>query len=106
MKRKTTNLEQRLINDGWCLSLKRYTGKHSQKTFCYEYSKNIDDQEHIIVLNPKRTNVVKFGIANVHIDFVSKETLANIHQLYLELKEFVETLKTPEPREDLLESDE
>ena len=42
MKRKLTELEQKLINDGWCLTTKRYTGKHNQKILCYEYHKTSD----------------------------------------------------------------
>ena len=37
MKRKITELEKNLIEKGWELDHKTYTGKHSEKTFQYVY---------------------------------------------------------------------
>ena len=39
MKRKITELEKNLIEKGWELDHKTYTGKHSEKTFQYVYEK-------------------------------------------------------------------
>lgn len=68
MKRKVTELEQKLINDGWCLTTKRYTGKHSQKILCYEYHKTSDlrndnkTYDLFIQLDQKRSQIVKYGV--------------------------------------------
>lgn len=96
MKRKITKLEEKLINDGWCLTIKRYTGKGSNKVLCYEYHKTSDLRndnkvyDQIIVLDQKRSQVVDYGIKNVCFDFVSDEEICLLRFLRLELKHFVE----------------
>lgn len=107
MKRKITNLEQQLINDGWYLAIKKYTGKHSQKVYCYEYHKTIDNYDHVIALDTKRENVVKYGINDVKIDFLGKEALAQAHLLYMKLRDYVnEHLLDNYIPMELLESEE
>ena len=99
MKRKVTDLEQKLINDGWCLTNKRYTGKHSEKTHCYEYHKTSDirnngkSYEQIIQLDQKRSQIVNYGIANIQIDYLDREELDLIRFLFLELRHFVERIE-------------
>ena len=105
MKRKITDLEQKLINDGWCLTIKRYTGKHSEKTHCYEYHKISDirnngkSYEQIIELDQKRSQIVNYGIANIQINYLDREELDLIRFLFLELRHYVERLtKVEEPK--------
>lgn len=99
MKRKITDLEQKLINDGWCLTIKRYTGKHSEKTHCYEYHKISDirnngkSYEQIIELDQKRSQIVNYGIANIQINYLDREELDLIRFLFLELRHYVERIK-------------
>ena len=105
MKRKITDLEQKLINDGWCLTIKRYTGKHSEKTHCYEYHKISDirnngkSYEQVIELDQKRSQIVNYGIANIQINYLDREELDLIRFLFLELRHYVERLtKVEEPK--------
>lgn len=105
MKRKVTDLEQKLINDGWCLTIKRYTGKHSEKTHCYEYHKISDirnngkSYEQIIELDQKRSQIVNYGIANIQINYLDRDELDLIRFLFLELRHYVERLtKVEEPK--------
>lgn len=99
MKRKVTDLEQKLINDGWCLTIKRYTGKHSEKTHCYEYHKTSDirnngkSYEQVIQLDQKRSQIVNYGVANIQIDYLDREELDLIRFLFLELRHFVERVE-------------
>ena len=99
MKRKVTDLEQKLINDGWCLTIKRYTGKHSEKTHCYEYHKISDirnngkSYEQVIELDQKRSQIVNYGIANIQINYLDREELDLIRFLFLELRHYVERLE-------------
>lgn len=107
MKRKITKIEQCLINDGWYLELKRYAGNHSEKSLCYEYHKKIDGFDHVIMLSKKRDEITKYGIDNVKVDFLDKETLYQVHHLFLDLKDYVESIKLGEPYpipNELLES--
>ena len=95
MKRKITELEQKLLDNGWCLTIKRYTGKHSEKTHCYEYHKKSDitnngkTYEQIIKLDQKRSQIIDYGIKNVVIDFLNDQELCFVRFLHLELKHYV-----------------
>ena len=91
MKRKITELENKLIEDGWCLTIKRYTGKHSEKTHRYEYHKTSDIRnngkcyEQVIELDQKRSQIVNYGIANIQINYLDNDELMLIRFLFLEL---------------------
>lgn len=95
MKRRTTKLEERLINEGWYLELKRYCGKDSKNTLCYEYCKTADLKhdnksfEQFIRLNKKRSHIVKYGIKNLVLGELNEETMTFVRELYLVLKENV-----------------
>ena len=99
MKRKITELENKLIEDGWCLTIKRYTGKHSEKTHRYEYHKTSDIRnngkcyEQIIELDAKRSQIVNYGIANIQINYLDREELDLIRFLFLELRHYVERVE-------------
>lgn len=98
MKRKITDLEQKLIDDGWYLNLKRYFGKHSEKIECYEYEKTSDlrnngkTYDYFIELDQKRSQIVKYGIKNLFLEKMSEDELTLVRFLYLEIKHFVERL--------------
>lgn len=98
MKRKNTELDQKLIENGWYLTNKRYTGKHSEKTQCYEYVKTSDlrndnkTYDLFILLNPKRSQIVNYGIKNVSFDYLGEIELCSLRFLHLELRHFIERL--------------
>jgi len=62
MKRKITELEQRLIDNGYYLSHKQYGGRKSEKTISYTYVQ----QNKFVRLDYKRENVLAFGLLNYH----------------------------------------
>lgn len=62
MKRKTTELERKLIEKGYHLVLKRYCGKTSQKTLSYQYVQG----NAFITLDSKREKVTNYGLLNYH----------------------------------------
>jgi len=98
MKRKVTEIESKILNDGWCLTTKRYTGKHSQKILCYEYHKTSDlrndgkSYDLFIHLNQKRLQIVKYGIKNLFIEEMTTDELMIVRFLFLELRHYVERL--------------
>lgn len=105
MKRKITELEQKLLDNGWYLANKRYTGKHSEKTLCYEYQKTSDLRNDnkvydlFINLDLKRSQIVKYGVANLFIERMTEEELTIVRFIFLELRKFVESLtKVEEPK--------
>ena len=60
MRRKITDLEQRLIDKGYYLSHKQYSGRKSEKTHSYTYvNKNA-----FVKLDFKRENVISYGLLN------------------------------------------
>ena len=98
MKRKVTELEKKLIENGWYLAVKRYTGKGSNKILCYEYHKTSDIRNNgktykqVIRLNQKRTFVVGCGIANLQIEYLNDDELMVIRFVFFELRKFTEKL--------------
>ena len=111
MKRKITNLEQKLIDDNWCLAIKRYTGKHSEKILCYEYHKTSDlrhdnkTYDLFIRLDQKRSQITKYGINNLVVETLDDEELTHIRFVFLELRHYVERItgkRQPRPIEPLL----
>ena len=98
MKRKVTELEKKLIENGWYLAVKRYTGKGSNKILCYEYHKTSDIRNNgktykqVIRLNQKRTLVVGCGIANLQIEYLNDDELMVIRFVFFELRKFTERL--------------
>ena len=104
MKRQVTELEQKLISDGWYLTNKRYMGKHSEKILCYEYNKTSDLRNDnkvydlFIHLDQKRSQIVKYGIKNLSIDYMSDDELMLVRFLFLELRHFVERLTKKEEK--------
>lgn len=98
MKRKITELEQKLLENGWHLTIKRYTGKHSEKILSYEYHKTSDLRNDnkvydlFINLDLKRSQIVKYGVANLFIERMTEEELTIVRFIFLELRKFVERL--------------
>lgn len=66
MKRTITDLEEKLIQEGYKLKSKEYGGKHSQKVVAYVYIKK-DEVGDVtsIVLNQKRTKIVYYTINGI-----------------------------------------
>ena len=67
MKRKITNLEQKLIDENWKLVCKHYKGKHSQFVESYEYC--LEDYEngekyiYTCFLNKKRNACIGWNVS-------------------------------------------
>ena len=110
MKRKITELEQKLIDDGWYLNVKRYTGKHSEKIETYEYHKTSDlrhngnSYDQIIKLDQKRSQIVNYGINNLVIEWLDNDELMQIRFLFLELRHYVERLTKEEETNEVVEN--
>ena len=105
MKRKITELEQKLLDNGWYLANKRYTGKRSEKTLCYEYQQTSylrnDNKVYDLFINLdlKRSQIVKYGVANLFIERMTEEELTIVRFIFLELRKFIESLtKVEEPK--------
>lgn len=77
MIRRTTELEKRLISNGWYLTSKNYYGKGSNKTLCYNYTKTFELKEMvvdaIVVISPKRDEVFNVSLALFDTTLLEKE---------------------------------
>ena len=77
MKRKITDLEQRLIDKGYYLSHKHYGGRKSEKTISYMYvNKNA-----FVKLDNKREQVIDYGLLNYHAMELTRMELTGIELL-------------------------
>lgn len=98
MKRKITDLEQKLLDNGWQLTNKNYTGKHSEKIECYEYHKTSDLRNNgktfdlVIKLDQKRSQIVDYGVKNVYLHYLNDQELCLVRFLFLEIRHFVERI--------------
>lgn len=62
MKRTRTKLEENLIEKGYNLAHKTYTGKNSDRVYHYVYQKTCGDECIVVLLNSKRNYVNKVAI--------------------------------------------
>lgn len=60
MERKVTELEKRLIGNGYRLTTKQYGGRKSDKTLSYYYEKG----DYFVRLDYKREKVLSCGLKN------------------------------------------
>ena len=93
MKRTTTILEQKLIACGWYLAVKTYWGKKSEKTLCYEYHKQDESKQKLVIkLDKKRNKVIQYGIANINFQYLTKIELEGLHLSFFQLRDFVDEI--------------
>lgn len=97
MKRKITELEQILLNDGWYLISKSYKGKHSEKTDFYDYKKCLPYDkdlglDSVVRLNADRTKVINYCIPNVNVAEMTKEQHEELHCRFNFLQDYVRKL--------------
>lgn len=102
MERKITELEQRLIGNGYRLTNKQYGGRKSEKTLYYDYEKKTLDNIQFVRLDSKREKVLATGIRNyfnerltrVEVEGI-KITLLNIeHDINYDNEEMVKAEPT------------
>lgn len=85
MKRKTTKLEQQLLDKGWRLTSKHYIGKHSDKVLYYTYEKQFIDtikavegeDEKVfhhakVKLDSTRTDIYEISVKNNFGEYISQ----------------------------------
>ena len=86
MKRKITELEQKLLDKGWKLECKTYWGKHSQKVDTYEFYKEIvvDISELSpkpirfpakLILDCKKKEIIGYEVLNIGSQYVDENQL-------------------------------
>ena len=100
MKRKITELEQKLLENDYYLLGKQYSGKHSEKTQYFIYING----NNVIKLDYTRTKVIDFGLGNLNIGAsLDKTTLLVLNTKFKALNEFVASL-CPQKEETSLKS--
>ena len=91
MKRKVTDLEQKLIQNDFRLLGKEYGGKHSQKTVSYIYQRG----DEYIKLDHTRTRVIGFFFEHRTLT-INQTTLLMLNAQFKGLNDFVSSLiETP-----------
>ena len=104
-KRKTTQIEEKLIEDGWYLKSKSYSGKNSEKTDFYDYTKNVEFEENfafaaIVRLDSKREKVINIGIPNINVDNLTRDKLDDIHLRFEYLQTYIQKLLSAQKQND------
>ena len=87
MKRKITQLEQRLLDNGYYLSHKSYSGRKSEKTLSYTYV----CQNKFVRLDYKREKVITYGLLNYHAMELTEMELQGIKLLLNFIKNDLES---------------
>jgi len=114
MERKQTDLEQRLIGNGYRLVGKQYCGRKSEKTAYYDYEKHTPSGIQFVRLDSKREQVLATGIRNyfnerltrVEVEGI-KITLLNIeHDINHDNEEMVKAKPTTGTFEQLDEENQ
>lgn len=102
MKRKITEIEQKLLENDYYLLGKQYSGKHSEKTQYFIYING----NNVIKLDYTRTKVIDFGLGNLNIGAsLDKTALLVLNTKFKALNEFVASL-CPQKEEKCLETPE
>lgn len=97
MKRTITELENKLIEKGFRLSHKTYSGKHSQFVNEYVYDGFVrclvGEESYIIYtqvyLDPKRTTIKEIDMTNRFGDVISDKKLNLICNVYQQVKDYI-----------------
>lgn len=87
MKRKITELEKRLIEQGFILEEKTYSGNHSQHTQFYVYTCYDSNYKIKVYLNSKRDKVDHFTITNNAPNDLSLENINELERVYRNIQE-------------------
>lgn len=66
MRRKTTELEQRLNTLGFKLTKKNYSGKHSEKIESYTFEMERGNVTYFVCLNKTREEILNYSFTTNH----------------------------------------
>lgn len=99
MKRKVTDIEQKLLDNDYKLVCKNYSGKHSEKVDCYIYVNG----NNAIKLDSTRTKPIDFALVGVNVSTIDKTVLLVLNTEFKALNEFVASL-CPQKEEKCLKS--
>ena len=93
MKRKTTDLEIRLNENGYKLSHKTYVGKKAEKVDEYIYLKNEGITLYQVSVNRTRTEITSYSFINRGFYVYNKESIELLQAIYSEFTEEINKIK-------------
>ena len=88
MKRKITELEKLMIDNGWILFYKTYTGKYAKRVSSYVYKRNGIS----VSLNPKRNDYISIEIPNEKC-IVNANDIKTLTEIYVDTQSELEHYK-------------
>lgn len=100
MKRRTTEFEQKLIDNGWKLIYKTYRGKKSQFVWTYVYSKFHNGYLFKLAIDQKRIKTLNIYIENATHEYLDLAQLQNMVERYNEILEEIHLLEFGKPFEE------
>ena len=99
MKRNITELESKLLDNGWKLLYKTYKGKKSQFVWSYVYAKAYPDYNAKLVLDAKRTKTLDLFVSNKPNEYLNVLDLQELEQRYDDLKRTIDFIEFGETGE-------
>ena len=85
MKRRITELEQKLLDRRFVLSHKTYCGSLSKRTEFYVYVGNISDFKVMVYLDYKREKLDHYVIENSLPQYIDRTNLDTLERVYTEM---------------------
>ena len=92
MKRKTTELEQRLIDNGFELKCKHYEGRHSEKICSYEYIGVVFGITTRVLLDRHRTCILTFSIYQPYGELLDEQVIYELSGHIKTIKKFLDNI--------------
>lgn len=89
MKRNITELESKLLDNGWKLLYKTYKGKKSQFVWSYVYAKAYPDYNAKVILDAKRSKTLDIFIENKHSEYLN---VLDLQDLAIKYDDLVQTI--------------
>ena len=86
MKRRKTQLEEKLLGLGYYLESKDYAGKHSQITLSYTYGKDILFGGSVVpvqvIINQKRNEVLEVRVKNFKNEYLNMTNIEFFEEVF------------------------
>lgn len=103
MERKRTQLEQKIIDKGFKLECKTYSGKKSQFIEYYVYTGFMYNYKISFYLNGSRDKIHHYTIENKLPRNISIENINEIEMVYHEINDFIDNLNRKVDDDEVVE---
>lgn len=100
MKRKTTDLEIRLNENGYKLSHKTYVGKKAEKVDEYVYLKKDGTTTYQVNVDRTRTHITNYSFTNRAFYVFNSESIDLLQALYIDFTNEIKKIESEAKQDD------